>query len=86
MTNPTVLGLLAEQPKYDRCLPSGNWFSPGQTAAHLGVTEQHLARLRCVGGSPPFVKIGRSVRYHVPTLERWLIERMQRNTSQTPEL
>ena len=57
--------------------------TPRETAKHLRVTERTLERRRLVGDGPPFVKIGSSIRYPLPELEKWLAERMQRSTSET---
>ena len=52
-----------------------------QAAQLLGVSPRTLERLRVIGGGPEFVKIGRSVRYEVSVLYRWLKTRRRMSTS-----
>ena len=55
----------------------------GQAAAYLRVARQTLARLRCIGGSPAFYKVGRQVLYDRADLDVWLDARRRRSTSDT---
>jgi len=55
-------------------------------AALLGVAAQTMARWRCEGGGPPFLKLGGSVRYDVRDLERWIEGQRRRSTSEHPEV
>jgi predicted DNA-binding transcriptional regulator AlpA len=41
-----------------------------------------LEKLRVYGGGPPYLKIGRSVRYRVADLDTWLAARLVQNTSE----
>ncbi|MEO7470140.1 MAG: helix-turn-helix domain-containing protein [Sphingobium limneticum] len=50
-------------------------------AALLGLAEQTLRKLRTTGGGPPFVKLGRAVRYRPSDLEAWLSARLMTSTS-----
>jgi predicted DNA-binding transcriptional regulator AlpA len=52
--------------------------------ALTGVSASKWRKDRMLGGDagPPFVKIGRSVRYHLPTVRAWLNERTRRSTSE----
>jgi predicted DNA-binding transcriptional regulator AlpA len=43
-----------------------------ETAAFLRVSESWLAKARMRGEGPPFVQIGRSVRYSKAAVLRWL--------------
>ncbi|AHG91862.1 hypothetical protein J421_4325 [Gemmatirosa kalamazoonensis] len=44
-----------------------------------------LAKLRVVGGGPPYIKIGARVVYEVADLEAWVAARgKRRSTSDTP--
>jgi predicted DNA-binding transcriptional regulator AlpA len=58
--------------------------TPRETAEHLRCSERKLERHRLVGDGPPFVKIGTAIRYPLSELEKWLAERTQRSTSETP--
>lgn len=53
----------------------------GQAAQYLRLARQTLAKLRCVGGSPPFYKVGRQVLYERTELDQWLDTRRRRSTS-----
>jgi hypothetical protein len=43
-----------------------------EAAAFLRVSESWLAKARMGDGGPPFIQIGRSVRYRKVALRRWL--------------
>ena len=43
-----------------------------ETAAFLRVSESWLAKARMSDDGPPFIQIGRSVRYRKIALRRWL--------------
>jgi predicted DNA-binding transcriptional regulator AlpA len=49
--------------------------------AHRGVPTLQKDRVR--GTGPPFVKIGRLVRYRPSDVHEWLAERVRRSTSDT---
>lgn len=51
-------------------------------AAHVGCAPITLAKLRCHGGGPVFLKIGRSVRYAPADLDAWLATKRRANTAQ----
>jgi excisionase family DNA binding protein len=53
----------------------------GQAAGYLHLARQTLAKLRCVGGSPPFYKVGRQVLYDRSDLDAWLNDRRRTSTS-----
>lgn len=44
-------------------------------------SESMWNKRRLTGDTPPFIKIGRSVRYHIPTALRWLDQRIRNSTS-----
>lgn len=52
-----------------------------QLARRLGVTVRTLERWRTEGEGPPFLKVGRGVRYDEADLAAWLAERRRRSTS-----
>jgi len=58
---------------------------PRQFARITGISESTLAKLRMRGGGPPYVKIGRSVRYSVSAGLAWMAARTRRSTSEQPE-
>ena len=51
-------------------------------ARFLGLAVPTLAKMRCVGGSPIFIKAGRKVLYHRSDLIAWLNARRVRNTTE----
>lgn len=53
-----------------------------EAAAVIGCAPITLAKLRCSGGGPTFLKIGRSVRYSRTDLDDWLATKRRSNTSQ----
>jgi hypothetical protein len=58
-----------------------------QAAARLiGLSMATLAKMRCMGGGPPFVKAGRRVLYHRGDLRHWLNERRVRNTTEAAHI
>jgi predicted DNA-binding transcriptional regulator AlpA len=51
-------------------------------ADYLGMSVSTLEKSRVSGvGGPPYLKLGRSVRYRCADLDRWLEERVRHNTS-----
>lgn len=52
-----------------------------QAADHLGRAARTLEDLRWRGGGPPFVKMGRTVRYRMSALKEWVLEREIESTS-----
>jgi len=53
-----------------------------QEAARLGIAPKTLANQRCRGEGPPFLKVGRLVRYDPAITDAWLAERVCTSTSQ----
>lgn len=49
---------------------------------HIGLAVSTLEKLRVAGNGPPFVKLGRAVRYRLSDLETYLAERVVESTSQ----
>jgi predicted DNA-binding transcriptional regulator AlpA len=50
-------------------------------AAITGISASTWNKRRLTGDTPPFSKIGKSVRYHVPTVKAWMNEHLRRSTS-----
>lgn len=53
-----------------------------QEAARIGVAPKTLANQRCRGDGPPFLKLGRLVRYDPALTDAWLSDRVRVSTSQ----
>jgi len=52
-------------------------------AAFTGLSASYLAKLRCSGFGPPFMKIGRAVLYDPDDVRRWLDKHGRTSTSDT---
>lgn len=57
-----------------------------EAALFIGVAVSTLAKMRCLGGSPAFVKAGRKVLYRRSDLIEWLAARRVRNTIEAATL
>jgi len=53
-----------------------------QQAALWGISPKMLANQRCRGDGPPFIKLGRLVRYDPEMTEAWLADRVRNSTSE----
>jgi hypothetical protein len=62
-------------------LKIGAHITAADAAASLDMTENALAKMRFNGDGPPFVKIGRRVRYPQSQLQDWLDARSYLSTS-----
>jgi hypothetical protein len=60
--------------------------SPCEAAKFLGLATATLAKLRCRGGSPEYLKLGRRVVYERHLLDAWRRQRRVRNTSDSDRL
>ncbi len=61
--------------------PTESLIRPTDLAELLGVPVATLANWRCAGKGPPFLKVGRYVRYRPRDVERWIAARVT-----TPEI
>jgi predicted DNA-binding transcriptional regulator AlpA len=68
----------------DRMDPETAYQTPRQFTRTTGIPESTLAKMRMRGGGPPYVKIGRSVRYSVSLGLAWMEAHTRRNTSECP--
>ena len=64
-----------------RELPEPGCFDVNQLAAYTGLPRKTWEHLRSRGGGPPYVKLGRHVRYIKTDVDEWLAQRRQRNTA-----
>ncbi len=62
-------------------LKIGVHITAADAAASLNLTENALAKMRLTGDGPPFVKIGRRVRYPQSQFQDWLDARSYLSTS-----
>jgi predicted DNA-binding transcriptional regulator AlpA len=56
--------------------------TPKEAVHFLRVSDSWLAKARMHGDGPPFVKLGRAVRYRETDLVRWLRSRARLSTSE----
>ena len=48
-----------------------------------GISASTWNKKRLTGNGPAFIKVGASVRYHLPTAKQWLAQQQRRSTSDT---
>lgn len=56
--------------------------TPQQVAGRLQVSLSYLAKGRMSRYGPPFIKVGRAVRYSEAALEEWIKKQERQSTSQ----
>lgn len=59
------------------------WVNTEEAARHIGLAVSTLEKARLYGGSPPYSKAGRSVRYRLSDLDAWMNDRVVESTSQS---
>jgi predicted DNA-binding transcriptional regulator AlpA len=57
------------------------YLTPPEAAAFTRLAVQTLAKLRCEGGGPQYVKVGRRVVYPMSALRGWMDARVRSSTS-----
>lgn len=57
-------------------------FTPEETANRLKVSLSWLAKARMRGDGPPFIKIGRAIRYSEAALQQWMTSQQRLSTSE----
>lgn len=58
------------------------YLSTEQVAAYLGMSRQWLEIGRHKGYGPPYIKLGRAVRYKRSALDEWMLARQQSHTAE----
>ena len=53
-----------------------------EEAARLNLAAKTLANQRCRGDGPPFLKLGRLIRYDPAMTDDWLAARVRQSTSE----
>ena len=61
--------------------PSGRFVDPDELEILTDISKSTWAKRRLSGDTPPYIKIGRSVRYHLPTVIAWMARHTRRSTS-----
>jgi predicted DNA-binding transcriptional regulator AlpA len=52
-----------------------------ETTAYLGIVPNTLAKWRTRGEGPPFVRVGRLIRYDRAAIDRWVASQTRQSTS-----
>lgn len=67
-----------------KILPPPNFvlLTPRETADRLKVSLSWLAKARMNGDGPPYIRVGRSVRYSEAALLQWMKSRQRLSTSE----
>jgi predicted DNA-binding transcriptional regulator AlpA len=55
-----------------------------ELAQVTGISKSTWDKRRLTGNSPPYIKVGRSVRYHLQTAISWMKNRSRHSTSERP--
>src|SRR6185312_15217515 len=55
--------------------------TPPQAARYIGLSVATLAKARCWGGGPVYLRLGRKIAYARADLDAWLAARRAKNTS-----
>ena len=63
-------------------LPAVVLLTPKEAARLLKVSLSWLAKARMRGDGPPFIKVGRSIRYTETSLQQWMKSRQRLSTSE----
>jgi hypothetical protein len=69
-------------PGNDHVSESGDYCDVCAAARILEISASYLNKARVTGSGPPYVKFGKSVRYHTPTLRAWAEAQTRRSTSE----
>jgi predicted DNA-binding transcriptional regulator AlpA len=56
--------------------------TPKEAALSLRVSESWLAKARMRGDGPPYIQVGRSIRYREAALLQWMKSRQRLSTSE----
>jgi hypothetical protein len=59
----------------------GGVLLPRDAASYIGLAPSTLAKLRCWGGGPEYLKLGRKIVYERGPLDAWREKRRVMNTS-----
>ena len=61
--------------------PVTETLTPAETAKILKVSESWLAKARVRGDGPPFIRVGRSIRYTLAALLQWMKSKQRTSTT-----
>jgi predicted site-specific integrase-resolvase len=57
------------------------YLTPEEAGRFIGAAVQTMARWRCEGGGPPFIRVGRKIMYAAEDLTAWMNARRMASTS-----
>ena len=60
--------------------------STDAAAQYVDLSPSTMAKLRCAGGGPEYIKLGRAVRYERAALDRWVASHRVKSTSDAERL
>jgi hypothetical protein len=66
----------------ERSAPTFVLFTPKEAATRLKVSQSFLAKARMRGDGPPYIMIGRSIRYSEAALIQWMRSQQRLSTSE----
>ena len=69
-------------PTQERSTPNFILLTPKEAAARLKVSLSWLAKARMRGDGPPYIPVGRSIRYDETALIRWMRSQQRSSTSE----
>jgi predicted DNA-binding transcriptional regulator AlpA len=72
----------AKGPQKPPVLVTGVLLTPAEAAQILKVSLSWLAKARMRGDGPPFIKIGRAIRYSEAALQQWVKSQQRLSTSE----
>lgn len=76
------LAMIAKPELAAQVLPPDRMLSRSEVVEHFGIGLRFLETAATRGDGPPFVKVGRSVRYLVSDLRSWIEARRYGSTSE----
>jgi hypothetical protein len=62
--------------------PPKKYLNAEEASQFIGAAVQTLARWRCEGGGPPFIRVGRKIMYAIDDLIAWMNARRVSSTSE----
>jgi hypothetical protein len=62
--------------------PAVETMTPAETAKILKVSESWVAKARMREDGPPFIRVGRSIRYTLPALQQWMKSQQRLSTTE----
>jgi hypothetical protein len=76
--------LVPQDPTHQKAPGSSNFvlLTPQETSSRLKVSLSWLAKARMRGDGPPYIRVGRSIRYSEVALLQWMKSRQRLSTSE----